>query len=1654
MVKMMSQDKMIGKRENLSSSPSPWFSRFLRTMLLLLMMTVGGNVARADDYVGFWYINNQRLPDKGYYFVPTINCFYDGDEDKPHLTTFKTGKDKNSIWRIESVPVGSDTYYRIIHNATGKYLMANVGIPELANNSQKAAHRKRVHLETLSAQDLESLNDNPGTDKSLFEFKEIDADNLIIAIKSKNVGSSTTGEGTDHIYINPRGNGATEFDSYRAANGRAITNVDGIVGFWGNDTKDQPSIANQPGSCWKLETATSTCANPVIQYTDASTIQISYPIALDTGWTIYYTKDGSDPSDNTNINRTEITSTTTISATGVSKVRAIATKTGWDPSDEAVLIASGVPQMIQSKECDAFYMVPPIVDGDLAYATTTNIPNAKMGWNFVPAGLYCGIQYYNIINAETDKYLYCSGNNGNDNALTMVSSSDISTQEQIDRSKFRLIVQSDGSYKVISKWWAAEKPDKYYVNKKNGNNGGNAINLAEGTDNTGLWNVIAAPSSPKTQFDASFASSSSTAHFYQIQSATDNTYHVLPPTASGEKATANTTGANPAWFFYPVDDNDTWIPYYHIRNSKTGEYLYYESGSNSGFYTSTTVDSNNKDRYMFIVVKSAYTTSPVHYNIIPKALKDQAKQVNNSLNRNGTTLRILDSRNKAESNWKLEEVALFCNDPVFTETDGAISISCIPDITRIYYTTDGSTPNPNDENQRYTNNTSFSASDKLCIKAISTVSNESPSASSAVITLLNKPDVTLAGGPYTYKAADWEPSVTLSVGTTQTTTGFSTTYANQKNAGTANVTITDNEASDAWYIWNVPETEFTIDRKAVTITAKDASKVYDGAELKESDFTHSDLEAGDTHSFTVVMTTESTITNIGTQSNVIATVDGVAVTTGEQTAVGNYLVTTANGTLTVTAKAVTITAKDASKAYNGSALTEDGFEASALEASDTHTFIVVMTEGSTITNVGTQSNVIATVDGVAVTTGTEKTVGNYLVTTADGTLEVTAKEVTITAKDASKAYDGSPLTEGGFTTTVLEDGDTHTFTVAMTEGSTITNVGNTPNEIATVDGVTVTTGTQTAIGNYFVTTANGTLTVNPASVTLTANSRNTDVYDGTVKTVTGFTCKVGELTVEGLTFAESVTASGSGTDAGDYVVTVTGVTLNETKDNTGNYVVTGTTNGTLTINPLTVEITWVGTDFAYTYNGNSQAPTATASGTINDEEVIVTIIPSAQDGSSLSEEKAVNVGSYIAKATALSNSNYTLYKNNSSTGDFIDNIEQAFTIVPAELTAVTIDQTELIYNGSEQTVTVTSVKAGELNVTDVDYVVSGNAQTNANAVGESYTVIVKAKENTTEPLYVNNFTGEVTTTFTIQPKPIGVGDDDVRPLASGFSVSVGEGNTIILKDGETPLTENIDYTVGVAESSASGRYSVRKITGQGNYGSFTNVRNAIVHFMNDGNGGSVYSATFLAEPAGAVAADDTKGHALPDGITAYIITAIDGNTANAVPLEYIPEGVPVLLLSNANVSGFLVEDATVTEEQKITDAQKTANMLEEVKTGMAGFVSDTEDSNYQKAHFNVKTIYLLYMNEFVYNMEGYLAKGKVYLNPNHPNDPSTASTSPSPARRLMIKWDEDNGIDTSHLSPLSSQLPDTWYSIDGRRLSGKPTRKGLYLKNGQKIVVR
>ena len=161
--------------------------------------------------------------------------------------------------------------------------------------------------------------------------------------------------------------------------------------------------------------------------------------------------------------------------------------------------------------------------------------------------------------------------------------------------------------------------------------------------------------------------------------------------------------------------------------------------------------------------------------------------------------------------------------------------------------------------------------------------------------------------------------------------------------------------------------------------------------------------------------------------------------------------------------------------------------------------------------------------------------------------------VILTANSGTENYDGTEKTVSGFTSNV----EGLTFNGVTASGSG-TDAGDYD---VTFSGVTI-NETRDATGNYVVTgTENGTLTINPASVTLTANS-GTENYDGTEKTVSGFISSV-----EGLTF-DGVTASGSGTEPGVYDVTFSGVTENETRDTAGNYVITGTADGTLTVNPV------------------------------------------------------------------------------------------------------------------------------------------------------------------------------------------------------------------------------------------------------------------------------------------------------------------------------------------------------------------------------------------------------------------------------------------------------------------------------------------------------
>ena len=65
--------------------------------------------------------------------------------------------------------------------------------------------------------------------------------------------------------------------------------------------------------------------------------------------------------------------------------------------------------------------------------------------------------------------------------------------------------------------------------------------------------------------------------------------------------------------------------------------------------------------------------------------------------------------------------------------------------------------------------------------------------------------------------------------------------------------------------------------------------------------------------------------------------------------------------------------------------------------------------------------------------------------------------------------------------------------------------------------------------------------------------------------------------------------------------------------------------------------------------------------------------------------------------------------------------------------------------------------------------------------------------------------------------------------------------------------------------------------------------------------------------------------------------------------------------------------------------------------------------------------------------------------------------SQSAVRAFVLNFGDDSnatGIISVHDSGFMVNGSDAWYSLDGRKLSGKPTQRGIYINNGKKVVIK
>lgn len=316
----------------------------------------------------------------------------------------------------------------------------------------------------------------------------------------------------------------------------------------------------------------------------------------------------------------------------------------------------------------------------------------------------------------------------------------------------------------------------------------------------------------------------------------------------------------------------------------------------------------------------------------------------------------------------------------------------------------------------------------------------------------------------------------------------------------------------------------TINRRPVTLTSATAEKVYDGTPLTDGTVTVSEMgfAQGEGADYSVT----------GSQLHKGFSANAFTYTLHENTLEENYLIKTVSGTLTVTARPLTITAGSASKQYDGTPLTRNSYTSEGLAAGDA---IQTVTVTGTITYTGSVPNVPS--DAVIHNDAGEDVTGDYEITYNNGTLTITVNEkiLKVEANSNSWKYDGENHRDGGYT--VIYDGVSYTVaagdSLTLPTGDkvtvTITAVVKNVSDTAAGNNAIVKLDLQHADQYKIKEEKDGTLTITARKLTLTSGSDEKE-YDGTP-----LTSKVVDVTGDGFVKGEGAQfdVTGSQTEAGE-----------------------------------------------------------------------------------------------------------------------------------------------------------------------------------------------------------------------------------------------------------------------------------------------------------------------------------------------------------------------------------------------------------------------------------------------------------------------------------------------------------------------------------------
>ena len=386
-----------------------------------------------------------------------------------------------------------------------------------------------------------------------------------------------------------------------------------------------------------------------------------------------------------------------------------------------------------------------------------------------------------------------------------------------------------------------------------------------------------------------------------------------------------------------------------------------------------------------------------------------------------------------------------------------------------------------------------------------------------------------------------------------------TELAEKLDAGTYTAAVTISGDKTKFYNITVIEADFIVKQRDATITINPIDNIKYGDKVPVLKATVEGVLDGDSLAYTL----EPGYTVGAGKGEYTASVEF----NPEAAENKNYAITTTVTTFYVGTKDLTIKLNNTPTVAVGKTykVEAEHLEKIGLVAGDTVTGYVTITKDA-----AGVYNKAADFD----TTHLDVTNAGCYVISYEMSVEFVEVKFAIDFADVTLTYDGKP--HGVLVT--AKEGTNYTITYGesaencnLEESPKYTNAGAYPIYFKVVDNVTL----AEHVGYV-------TLTISPAKVIVTVNDV-TITYGDTP----AFSYAVTGL-VKGENLSGEAVYSGAGTDAGDYVISVSGLTASD------NYAVTVKT-GTLTINKKTAEVAWSIAE-SYVYNDGQTLPTATYEG--------------------------------------------------------------------------------------------------------------------------------------------------------------------------------------------------------------------------------------------------------------------------------------------------------------------------------------------------------------------------------------------------------------------------------------------------------------------------